>query len=98
MKLEFAKRALRDIERKGRKWLEECDEKDLFERELEDAFKRIKNGPQAGQYYTMHRDRRVLRVLMKKTENHVYYRQDAPGLVRVLCVWGARRKSGPKLG
>ena len=95
--LEFAKRALREIERKAEHWREWADEEELFEEELAAAFERIKMHPGSGQPYSMSRGKRVLRVYMPKTEHHVYYRQDAPDLVRVMCVWGNRRKSPPKL-
>lgn len=95
--LEFAKRAQVEIERKGREWLDWADEKDLFEQELAEALTRIKKHPGSGQPYSMSRGKRVLRVYMPKTENHVYYRQDGPELVRVMCIWGSRRKHSPKL-
>lgn len=94
--LEFAKRAQREIENKALQWREWADEKELFEEELAAVFRRIKMHPGSGQPYTISRGKRVLRVYMSKTENHVYYRQDGPELVRVMCVWGARRCSGPK--
>jgi plasmid stabilization system protein ParE len=95
--LEFAKRAQREIENKAREWREWADEKELFEEELAAAFLRIKMHPGSGQPYTVSRGKRVLRVYMPKTENHVYYRQDAPELVRVMCIWGSRRRYDPKL-
>jgi hypothetical protein len=95
--LEFAKRAEHEILLKGREWLTWADEKLLFEQELAEALTRIKRHPGSGQPYSISRGKRVLRVYMPKTENHVYYRQDGPELVRVLCVWGSRRKRGPRI-
>jgi plasmid stabilization system protein ParE len=95
--LEFAKRAQDEIERKAQEWRDGADEKELFEQELAEAFARIKKHPGSGQPYSMSRGKRVLRVYMPKTENHAYYRQDGPELVRVMCVWGSRRKHNPKL-
>lgn len=40
----------------------------------------------------------VLRVLLPKTKNHVYYEIDREnGVAMVLAVWGAPKQRGPKL-
>lgn len=40
----------------------------------------------------------VRRVLMPKTENHVYYEIDRDkGIAIILAVWGAPKEHGPKL-
>ena len=98
MKLEFAARALKEIERQGRWWLtNRPGSVQLFVQELEQAVDLIKATPFLGSIYARKRDRAIRRVLMPKTKYHLYFRQDGPEVIRVLSVWGARRERGPKL-
>jgi plasmid stabilization system protein ParE len=71
---------------------------DLFERELEWAKQRLETEPQVGLVYETIRGRTVRRVLLPKSEQHVYYSVDDEGqTVTVLNVWGARRGRAPRL-
>ena len=98
MKLEFAARALKEIERQGRWWITNRPGPVLlFVQELEQAFDLIKATPFLGSIYARKRDKAIRRVLMPKTKYHLYFRHDGPELIRVLSVWGARRERGPKL-
>jgi len=57
----------------------------------------LENNPEVGSMYDAKRfSGPVRRVLMKKTERHVYYGHLGDDLI-VLAVWGARRGKGPKL-
>jgi hypothetical protein len=50
----------------------------------------------ARRYDAKHFEGPVRRVLMKKTERHVYYGRLGDEMT-ILAVWGARRGRGPKL-
>jgi plasmid stabilization system protein ParE len=98
MRLEVAKRAQREAKRLGQWWLENRDKApELFEQELAAAYNLILHNPEIGQTYRVSRNRRIQRVLMPGTKNHVYYHRKSEDLVRVVSVWGARRGRGPKL-
>ena len=96
MKLVFARRALREIERHARWWVEHRDARGLFEEELAYALRLIRTDPNCGQLYRHTRGREQRRVLMPKTARHVYFRRE-PERILILSVWGARRGRGPKL-
>jgi plasmid stabilization system protein ParE len=71
---------------------------DLFARELEAARKFIANTPELGTVYVERHGTVVRRVLMPKTENHVYYEIDREkGIAIILAIWGAPKERGPKL-
>jgi hypothetical protein len=96
--LEFSRRALREIERATRLWRENArHDAELFAVELGEAFERIRKWPYAPTVVRLTNGRETRRVLMKKTEYHVYYRDARPGVVLVLSVWGGRRQHEPKL-
>lgn len=70
----------------------------LFTDELEETFVLICSMPGAGVPWPTARRPDVRRILMPKTQNHVYFRVDkAMQVVRVLSIWGAPRGRGPKL-
>jgi plasmid stabilization system protein ParE len=96
VKLVFARRALREIERSARWWVEHRDARGLFEGELAQALQQIRDDPNCGQLYRHVRGREQRRVLMPKTARHVYFRREAED-VMILSMWGARRGRGPKL-
>jgi plasmid stabilization system protein ParE len=97
VKLVFARRALREIERHARWWNEHRDAKTLFEEELAHALLQIRTDPKLGRVYRVVRDQEQRRILMPKTARHVYYRIDGPERILILAVWGARRRRGPQL-
>ena len=71
---------------------------DLFERELEAAKNRLALEPRAGRFYARIGDSLIRRVLLPRTEQHVYYEVDEKAeMVLVHTIWGARRGRGPDL-
>jgi plasmid stabilization system protein ParE len=98
VKLNFSPRAQRDIERCVRWWRQNRSlAPDLFQEELARALDQIRAAPElSGRYVAMggleHR-----RVLMPKTDYHVYFRIASKDVIRIVTVWSGRRKSGPKL-
>jgi plasmid stabilization system protein ParE len=70
---------------------------DLFEEELEEAVMNLATQPDLGRPYETVRGTEVRRLLLPKTEQHVYYGvDDATETVIVYTVWGARRGRRPK--
>jgi plasmid stabilization system protein ParE len=98
MRLRLTPRALADAKRMKTWWRRHRNKApDLFERELDEVLERVLATPTLGtEYEGEGTDVRVRRVLMRKTQNHVYYAVTAEEVV-VLTVWGARKQRGPKL-
>lgn len=99
MKLQFAQRALGEIERGKREWLAQREKNPgLFEEELAEVFENIKTVPALGSPTGLiSRGALVRRVEMRKTQYQVYYRLQNPEVALVLSVWGGRRGRKPKL-
>jgi hypothetical protein len=69
-----------------------------FTDELEETFNLIRTTPCAGIRWPTPRRPTLRRILMPKTQNHVYFRvEDAENTVFVLAVWGAPKGRGPGL-
>jgi plasmid stabilization system protein ParE len=99
VRIEVSPRALREIERKAKSWAKHSviSPELLFE-ELEEAGQRLLRTPNAGTYWVSPRGRAMLRLYLERTENHLYYTHEPEKqLVRIWCLWGARRGCEPKL-
>ena len=71
--------------------------RESFARELAAARELIAATPSIGGPYIAGSGRAVRRVLLPKTQNHVYFEVDeANDVIVVLAVWGAPRGSGPR--
>jgi plasmid stabilization system protein ParE len=71
---------------------------DLFERELDNAKQRLARQPEVGPVYETVRGRVMRRVLLPKTERHVYYSVDeTTKSVVIYIIWGVRKGRGPAL-
>jgi hypothetical protein len=71
---------------------------DLFDQELEAAKRQLEQQPELPPIYETVRGRIMRRVLLPKTERHVYYSvNEASRSVIVHVIWGARKGRGPKL-
>ena len=71
---------------------------DLFLEELEEAKRRLTDQPHPGLVYETMRGRVMHRMLLRKSNQHVYYTVDETArVVTVQTIWGARRGRGPKL-
>ena len=74
------------------------DAPELFKQELASAFERILRAPKARRPHAQIENKPVWRVLLPKTEQHVYYTvDDAAAEVVIEPVGGARRGRGPTL-
>jgi plasmid stabilization system protein ParE len=99
MKLRLAARALAEAKRIKTWWRENRpDAPDLFEQELDAALERISARPSSvGTLYEQgDLGAPVRRVLLRKTQNHVYFAVEGDEIV-VVSVWGAPKERGPKL-
>jgi hypothetical protein len=54
-------------------------------------------GVKLGRLYAVRRGRTIYRVLLEKSEHHLYYRREANNVITVLSMWAARRPRPPKL-
>jgi plasmid stabilization system protein ParE len=99
MKLVFTPEAERQANEIDAWWREHRpDARQLFARELAEARERLLATPGIGVTYTSASGKTARRVLLPKTQNHVYFEVDAEReLVIVLAVWGAPRGRGPRL-
>lgn len=69
----------------------------LFEDELDDALDKLEAEPTLGTEYRVVRGRVIRRILLPKTEQHVFYSVGEDDGIVIHTVWGARRGRGPKL-
>lgn len=97
MKLRLAPRALAEAKRKKTWWLKNRPAAaDLFEREFNDTLDLIRTTPGIGTVYASRFEIVVRKVLMPRTQNHVYFTVRNDETV-ILSVWGAARERGPNL-
>lgn len=98
MNVRFTPRAESEAERKREWWRKNRDEApDLLDEELAEAIEKIRAKPtMIGTIFESAFPSTVRRVLMKKTQNNVFFAV-IDGEVVILSIWGAPRKRGPNL-
>jgi plasmid stabilization system protein ParE len=99
VKIEIGKRASRQVERASSRWQQyRPNAPFLFEQELEEGLRVLLAMPKVGVPYALARRPGLRRLLLPKTEYHVYYSLERGETVIVIhSVWGARRGHAPKL-
>jgi plasmid stabilization system protein ParE len=99
VKIEIGKRASRQVERASSRWQQYRPSAPfLFEQELDEALRRLLTMPKVGVPYATTKRPGLRRLLLPKTEYHVYYALERGQTVIVIhSVWGARRGQGPRL-
>jgi len=100
MKIKIGRRASRQAERASDWWHENRSAAELFDREFGEALRVLAARATAGVSYPTERRPALRRLLLPKTEYHVYFaleREDKETLIVIHSVWGARRERGPKL-
>lgn len=99
MNIEIGKRASHQVERASDRWQKYRPSAPfLVEQELDEALRRLRTMPKIGIPYAMSKRSEVRRLLLPKTEYHLYYTLERDETVIVIhSVWGARRGRGPKL-
>jgi plasmid stabilization system protein ParE len=98
VKIRVSARARREANRREAWWRENrLATGDLFTRELLHVLDVLAENPNSGTLYEAVRfEVPVRRILMPKTEAHVYHATIDDEIV-ILAIWGARRRRGPKL-
>jgi plasmid stabilization system protein ParE len=98
VKIEIGKRARRQVERASDWWQENRPGTAfLFDQELEEALRLLLLMPNAGVKYATPKRPDLRRLLLPKTEYHVYFAVERGGaVVAIHSVWGARRGRTPK--
>ena len=97
MKVELSERALREMQRINASWRRRAKVPDLFLDELLETVEAIEATAVLGVPYGAQTHHRVTRLLMKKSEYHVYLVRQAEEVVVAVSIWSARRRRGPKL-
>ena len=99
MKVGFSKRASGDVERIDARWKgERPAAPQLFLDELKRALELVRDAPRMGVGYTTSRGRLVRRVLLERTQYHLYYEVIDDEELKVLALWGTQRGRGPRFG
>lgn len=97
MNVRFTPRALSEAKRIKRWWQKNRPAApNLFDEEMAATVGQLRTMPAIGAFYPASFEATVRRVLLPKTQNHVYYAVHDDQIV-VLSVWGAPRRRGPKL-
>ena len=99
MKLRIGRRAQRQADRMEDWWVANRPAAPtLFTDELEETFHLIAETPGVGISWPTQRRPTLRRILMPRTQNHVYFAVDEnTQTVHVLSIWGAPRGTAPKL-
>lgn len=98
MKLNISKRARLRAEKIDERWRSEADYPNLFAEELHARLVQLAETPQIGSSWSTERRPNLKRLLLEKTQYHVYFEVDEPKQeIRVLTIWGARRGRTPRL-
>ncbi len=99
MKIRVSRRARARIQKQDDWWrTERRDTPDLFKEELGAAFTRILRAPRIRQVHGQIEGETIWRVLLPRTEQHVYYSvNDTADEVVIETIWGARRGRGPRI-
>ena len=100
MKVELSDRAHGEMQRINASWAswrKQADFPELFLDELLETVELIETTGVLGAPYNVKAKHRVTRLLMEKSEYHVYLVRRSDELVVVVSIWSARRRRGPKL-
>lgn len=98
MKVKIGVRAGAQVDRERKWWRANRDHPDLFDQEYEQTLRRLQAMPQMGTPCPTEKRPHLLRVLLAKTGNHIYYTiEQRWTLIVIHSFWGARRRERPKL-
>lgn len=97
MRVELSDRALREIQRIDASWRKQADFPALFLDELLETVELIETTGVVGTTYRLKAKHRVHRLLLAKSEYHVYLVRKSDELVLVVSIWSARRRRSPEL-
>lgn len=97
MKVDFSDRALLEMQPFNALGRTRGSFPDVFLDELEQLVERIETTGIIGAVYASKANRQVHRVLLEKSEYHVYLVRKSEDLIVVVSIWSARSKRGPML-
>ena len=97
MKVELSDRALLEVQRIDVSWRTRASSPDVFLDELEKLVEWIESTGVMGPVYDAKAKRRVHRLLLEKSEYHVYIARKSEDPIVVVSIGSARRKRGPML-
>jgi len=97
VKVELSDRALLEMQRIDVSWRKRASSPDVFVDELEELVRWIETTGVIGPAYDAKAKRQVHRLLLEKSEYHVYLARKSEESIVVVSIWSARRKRGPKL-
>jgi hypothetical protein len=97
VKVDLSDRALREMQRIDTSWRKRASSPDVFLDELEELVEWLETTSVIGPVYDAQAKRRVHRLLLKRSEYHVYLARKSDELIVVVSIWSARRKRGPRL-
>jgi plasmid stabilization system protein ParE len=97
VKVRVSARARREFDRADAWWRANRDATELLTLELLEALDRLRDNPNLGTLYDGARAATpVRRILLPKTDHHVYHSRVDDEVV-ILAVWGTRQRRGPRL-
>ena len=98
MKIDISKRARLRAQKIDKRWRQEADYPNLFAQELHAKLMELAEIPQLGSLWPTDKRPHLKRLLLEKTQYHVYFEvNERKEEIRILTVWGARRGRTPKL-
>ena len=99
MKIRITKRAEKDAARIDARWREKKDKSpELFAQEFRAAVERLRIVRNAGTPFPTESRPTLRRVLMERSQYHVYFVvYEQLQEIRIMVIWGARRRRPPKL-
>ena len=96
MIVNIGKRAQQQAQRIDAQWREAADSRHLFAAEFAEMLEDLGTIEWLGQPWPTAKRPNLKRVMLKKTQVHLYF-QRYPEEIRIICVWWARRRRPPKL-
>jgi plasmid stabilization system protein ParE len=98
VKLNISKRARLRAKKIDERWRQEADYPNLLAEELLARLTELASIPQIGSPWPTERRPHLKRLLLEKTQYHVYFEvNERKREIRILAVWGARRGRTPKM-
>jgi plasmid stabilization system protein ParE len=99
VRIRYTKRAELCVQRLDAWWrAHRFDAPDLFFAEVENTLQLLLNKPDLGVVYKTRRGTAVRRMLLPRTQYHLYYEHDQQDdQLMIITIWGGKRRRGPKL-
>jgi hypothetical protein len=92
----IGKRAQREAERIDEQWRSAAEIRDLFAREFDEMLGELETNQGIGQRWPTEKRPALKRVMLPKTQVHLYFQRYVEE-IGIVCVWWARRRRPPTL-